>query len=246
MKSTGLLLSSAALALVAFAAPALADYGTVSAGVTVESDYRYRGISQNAKEITPEATINWSGPDGFYAGTWAAKTNWGGNNPSLEMDFYGGKHFDLDGTDLNIEAYYYTYPDAMYGSKASYFEMIGQLSHTFGPVALTVTGAYSPEWSLDGGTAWYAAGTASYPLTDHLTLSATLGHQWVQAYTLSNGYSHWDVGAAYTWKSWTLDVRYVGNDLTASQCTAFWMSTPNACGDTVKASLSYAIADIFN
>lgn len=253
MKSFGLTVSFAAVALAAMAAPALADdaaaapaWGKVSAYVAVESDYRYRGISQNSKEFTPEGSINWTGPMGFYAGTWVAKTNWGGNNPSFEQDWYGGKHFDLAGTDLNVEAYYYSYPDykAAGGPKASYFEMQGYLSRAFDKLTLTATGAYSPEWSLKSGDGWYGAGTAAYALTDWLSVSATVGHQWVEL--APKDYTHYDVGATFTYKSWTLDVRYVGNDISKKDCTSFWMGgTKNACNDTVKANLTYNIADLF-
>ncbi|GAA0545521.1 TorF family putative porin [Rhizomicrobium palustre] len=237
------------MALAAAATPALAadavDYGKLSAYVAVESDYRYRGISQNSKEVTPEASVNWTGPYGFYAGTWLAKTNWGGNNPSYELDLFGGKHFDLGGTDLNVEAYYYSYPDynAGTGPKASYFEMQGYLSHTFDKLTLTATGAYSPTWSLNGGTGWYGAGTAAYALTDWLSISGTVGHQWVEK--APTDYTHYDFGATFTYKSWTLDVRYVGNDIKSADCTAFWMATKNACDDTVKANLTYNISDLF-
>lgn len=252
MKSTGLKLtcamavlaglSTAAYADDAAAAPATPDWGTISAYVAVQSDYRYRGISQNNREFTPEGSVNWTGPMGFYAGTWLAKVNWGGNDPSFEMDIYGGKHFDLGGTDLNIEAYYYSYPDANFpGTKASYFETIGQLSHTFDKLTLTATGAYSPEWSLSGGTGWYAAGTAAYALTDWLSVSGTLGHQWVEL--APSDYTHWDIGATATWKSWVLDVRYVGNDIKKSDAS-FWMTLPKATDDTVMATLTFNIADV--
>ena len=87
-------LGAASLAAL-FAGNAYADEGILgpdfglSAAVAVQSDYRFRGIAQNAKELSPEATINLTGPEGFYVGTWVAKTNWGAlrpgggtNNPS--------------------------------------------------------------------------------------------------------------------------------------------------------------------
>lgn len=252
MKSTGLKLTCAMAALAALgtaayaddaaAAPATPDWGKISAYVAVQSDYRYRGISQNNSDFTPEGSVNWSGPMGFYAGTWIAKVDWGGNNPSYELDIYGGKHFDLDGTDLNVEAYYYSYPDAAFGgTKASYFETIGQLSHAFDKLTLTATGAYSPEWSLSGGTGWYAAGTAAYALTDWLSVSGTLGHQWVEL--APSDYTHWDIGMTATWKSWVLDVRYVGNDIKSSDAS-FWMALPKATDDTVMATITFNIADV--
>lgn len=251
MNSIGLKLGLAGMALGAVAVPALADdaapagpdYGTVSAYVAVQSDYRYRGITQNDKQVTPEGSINWSGPMGFYAGTWLAKVDWGGNNPSFEMDIYGGKHFDLGGTDLNVEAYYYSYPDANFpGTKASYFEGMGQLTHSFDKLTLIVTGAWSPEWSLSGGTGGYVSGNASYAVLDWLSISGTVGHQWVEK--APSDYTHWDIGATATWKSWVLDVRYIGNDIGSGSCAAFWMATPNACDDTVMATLTFNISDV--
>ncbi|MDE2182876.1 MAG: TorF family putative porin [Alphaproteobacteria bacterium] len=251
MKSLRLQLALGAAILTAMASTnvAMADdapaWGTVSAYVAAASDYRYRGISQDDRQFTPQGSINWTGPEGFYAGTWESKVDWvGHNNPSFEADFYAGKHTDLGGTDLNIEAYYYSYPDANFpGTKASYYETIVQLSHAFGPLTLTATGANSPEWSLSGGTGWYAEGTAAYAVTDWLTFSGNLGHQWVQA--APSDYTHWDIGATATWKSWSLDLRYFGNDIGKTNCAAFWMGTKDACQATVVATLTYNIANLF-
>jgi uncharacterized protein (TIGR02001 family) len=242
MKSTGLKLTFAAAMLASVAMPALADdapaYGSISGYLAAESDYRYRGISQNNNEITPEGALNWTGPNGFYVGTWLARTDWGGKNPGFEMDIYGGKHFDLGGTDLNVQAYYYAYPDFEPNGlpDASYFEMMGILTHSFDKLTLTATGAYSPEWSLGGGTGWYGAATASYVLTDWLTASATLGHQWVEL--APSDYTHWDIGLTATYKSFTLDLRYVGNDIKSGDA-GFWMATKDATKDTVKVNLTY-------
>jgi uncharacterized protein (TIGR02001 family) len=263
MKSFGMKISLAAMLLAgvvatgaAYAdnAPAAPSWGTLSAYGALTSDYRFRGISQNDRQPSEEASLNWAGPDGFYAGTWLAKTNWTGvatcpacgASPTFEVDLYGGKHFDLDGTDLNIEAYYYSYPDAnptVLGTTkaASYYETVIALTHTFGPLTLTATGANSPEWSLGGGTGWYAEGTASYAVTDWLSISGNLGHQWVQA--APSDYTHYDIGATATWKSFTLDARYVGNDIKASQC-GFWIGMAHSCKDGFVATLTYNIANI--
>jgi uncharacterized protein (TIGR02001 family) len=240
MKSTGLKLTFAAVMLASVAAPALADspYGSFSGYVAVESDYRYRGISQNNTAVTPEGSLNWTGPDGFYAGTWVAQVDWGGHNPNFEVDIYGGKHFDLGGTDLNVEGYYYSYPDyrSYGGPEASYFELQTALSHTFDKLTLTGMVAFSPRWSLGLGTGWYTSGTAAYAITDWLSASGTVGHQWVE--DISNDYTHWDVGLTAVYKSFSLDVRYVGNDISKAGA-ANWMITKNSTGDTVKVNLTY-------
>ncbi|HEV2560543.1 MAG TPA: TorF family putative porin [Rhizomicrobium sp.] len=261
MKSfTMKLLLGVASAATLFTTAALADdapppWGTFSGYVDVASDYRFRGISQSNRQPSPEASINWSGPEGFYAGTWEAKTDWVGyqpfrQTPSFEADFYAGKHTDLDGTDLNVEAYYYSYPDYVknyLGPKsASYYETIVQLAHTFDALTVTATGAWSPRWSLVGSNGYYVEGTASYAATDWLSISGNVGHQWVDLAKSfgSTDYTHWDLGGTATYKSWALDVRYVDTSLNKSQC-GFYMITKNACEPTVVATLTYNISSLF-
>ncbi len=258
MKKLGLnlLLGTASLAglMASTAAYADTDWGTVSAYVAVQSDYRFRGISQNNREPAEQASINWSGPDGFYAGTWVSKVDWTGaftpfSNPTVEVDLYGGKHFDLDGTDLNVEAYYYAYPDANSAfwapEGASYFEGIVQLSHTFGSLSLTATGAVSPSWSVVGGTAEYVEGTASYAINDWLSVSGNVGHQWVDNFGPGSDYTHFDLGLSATWRHFVLDVRANGTDMNTAQCANFIFNN-NACTTGVVATLTYNIPDLFN
>ncbi|HVZ28737.1 MAG TPA: TorF family putative porin [Rhizomicrobium sp.] len=233
---------------------------TVSAYVALQSDYRFRGISQNAREPAEQGSLNISGPDGFYVGTWVSKINWSGsegavlgpNNPSLEVDIYGGKHTDLWGTDLNIEAYEYSYPDAKTQGigipNASYFEMITQLSHTFGPLAVTGTWAYSPEFTLAGGTGNYLEGTLAYTINDWLAVSGNVGHQWVQnaKYALGGAtgdYTHADFGATLTYKAISLDLRYATTDMNYATCSYYMLETNNhPCSGGFVATLTYNIS----
>ncbi len=277
-KGMKLIFGAAALAALSASAPAFADddaspWGTLSASVAIQSDYRFRGISQNDNDPSPQGAINWTGPEGFYAGAWAAKINFQGANydgtsysdhTSLETDFYGGKHTDLWGTDLNIEAYLYAYPDhdiRTSGWHDTYFEGIAQLSHPFGPVTLTATAAYSPNFFAQTGTGWYIEGTAAYTVTDWLSLSANLGHQWIarvddglipdrrdiddeEPYSLiSNGlpYTHWDLGATFTYKAFALDVRYIDTNLSKTQCY-YTQGAKDLCSGTVVATLTYNIS----
>jgi uncharacterized protein (TIGR02001 family) len=249
--STTKLLFGLASAMTLLTSAALAEDSSdwdVSGYADVTSDYRFRGISQNNRNPSPEASINVLGPDGFYAGTWEAKTDWdGAGDPSFEADFYAGKHTDLYGTDLNVEAYYYAYPDAHFGVTASYYETLVQLAHSFDDLSLTLTGAWSPEWSLQGGNGYYVEGTISYAANGWLSISGNVGHQWVDAAASygSSDYTHWDFGGTATYENWTLDVRYVDSSLTAAKCAAFWMGTKDACSATVTATLTYNIPSLF-
>jgi uncharacterized protein (TIGR02001 family) len=226
------------------AAAAPAPDWSLAGTVDVQSDYRFRGISQSRKNPVPQGALNLTGPDGFYVGTWVSQINWQvneNNNPRIEWDIYAGKHFDLgDSTDFNVEAYEYAYPEfnAFGGPAASYFEGIFTLSHTFGPVALDAVYAVSPQFSLGGGTGNYIEGQAILTLTDWLTVSTNIGHQWVDA--APTDYTHEDVGATATWNSFSLDARYVNTSLNKIDC-GFYMGTKNACSGGFVATLSYTM-----
>lgn len=236
------------------AAHAQAEDFSLSAAIAVQSDYRFRGISQNDREFAPQATLNLTGPEGFYIGVWGSKTNWNLNvagSPSYETDIYFGKNTDLFGlANWNAQVYFYGYPDARTTGinfatpNASFVELINTLSRSWGPLTTNLTWAYTPNFSLGGGTGNYLNGQAIVPVNDWLAFSAAYGHQWVQAakYSGSRDYSHWDIGATATWNSLSLDIRYVDTDLSQAQCGAFWMATPKACGSNVMATLTYNIA----
>lgn len=231
-------------------APAFADDAPdwgLTGYVDVTSDYKFRGISQNSRDPAPQGSLNLTGPDGFYVGTWLSQIDFNpgsGSDPYLEMDIYGGKHTDLWGVDWNIEPYYYSYPaaDVPAGTSApDYFELINQLTKTVGPVSLTATWAWSPNLAYDGGTGNYVAGTASFTVNDWLSISGNLGHQWAQGakYVGSSDYTYADIGATATYKGFALDLRYSGTDLGNLQCGAFYMGTKNACAGNFIATLTY-------
>jgi uncharacterized protein (TIGR02001 family) len=217
---------------------------SLSGAVAVQSDYRFRGISQSNRDVVPQGTLNLTGPDGFYIGTWLSKINWQLNgineNPGVEWDIYAGKHFDLGGTDLNVEAYEYAYPDTNLpkgAAEASYFEGIFTLTHAFGPLTLDAVYAVSPEFSLGGGTGNYVEGQAVFTVTDWLTVSGNVGHQWVEL--APSDYTHADIGATASYKGFSLDARYVTTDIGKVNCLGFWMGTKNACAGGFVGTLTY-------
>ena len=235
----------AALAQDAAAAAPPAPTWALNGTLDVQSDYRFRGISQSDRNPVPQGALNLTGPDGWYVGAWASQINWQlngiNNNPDVELDVYGGKHFDLGGTDLNVEAYEYAYPDANVGKgpAASYFEGIFTLSHTFGPLAVDAVYAVSPEFGLGGGTGNYIEGQYILTLTDWLTVSGNVGHQWVDV--APSDYTHADVGATATYQAFALDGRYVTTDLNKVNCR-FYMGAKNACAGGFMATLTYNFA----
>ena len=250
---TKLFLGAASLAgLVAVTAPSFAQDAppwAITGAIDIQSDYKFRGISQNKRDPSPQGTLNVTGPEGFYVGTWASTVDWQAfgmnNNPSVEVDIYGGKHTDLWGVDWNIEPYYYAYPSAntLGTATADYFELINQFTKAFGPLTLTGTWAYSPTFSLGGGTGNYLAGLASYTINDWLSISGNVGHQWVQnaKYNGSRDYTYADIGVTASYKGFALDLRYSGTDLNTASC-GFYMGTTHACAGDVIATLTYNVS----
>ena len=231
------------------AAPAFAQDAptwALSGYVDVQSDYKFRGISQNDREPSPQGSLTLSGPEGFYISTWASTVDFdptNSGNPYVEVDIYGGKHTDLWGVDWNFMPYYYSYPSEPGGYNADYFELINQLTKSFNGVTLQATYAWSPEFSLGGGPGHYLAGMASFTILDWLSVSTNVGHQWVRAANASVGsrdYTYYDIGATATYKSFALDVRYGGTDLGTIPC-GFYMGTKSACVGDVIVTLTYNV-----
>ena len=93
-----------ALILAFTATSAFAD---VSGGVTLASDYFFRGVSQTQGE----SAVQWNfeaEKNGVYGGTWGSQVDFGGD-ASIEYDFYGGYRWanDAVGVDVGIIQYNY-------------------------------------------------------------------------------------------------------------------------------------------
>jgi uncharacterized protein (TIGR02001 family) len=248
--SIKLLLGAVSVAgVVGAAAPAFAQDApawALTGYVAATSDYKFRGISQNERNFAPQGSLNVTGPEGFYVGTWMSEVDFtpgAGNDPQLELDIYGGKHTDLWGIDWNFEPYYYSYPSEPGGYNADYLEIQNQFTKAFGPLSLSGTWAWSDNLAFNGGTGNALYGNATYTIFDWLSVSGNLGHQWAQnaKYSASSGYTFGDIGATATWKGFALDLRYNGTDLGRAQCANFWMATKNACAGNVIATLTYNV-----
>ena len=72
MKSN--LIALATCSLLAASSAALAD---VSTTVNVTSDYTFNGVSQTGNDPALQASLDYAGTDGFYAGVWASTVDFG-------------------------------------------------------------------------------------------------------------------------------------------------------------------------
>ncbi|HEY6599625.1 MAG TPA: TorF family putative porin, partial [Pseudomonadales bacterium] len=89
----------------------VASAAEIAGNVTLATDYRFRGISQNNGGFSPaiQGGFDWSSDVGLYIGTWASNVNF--SEGAVETDVYGGfKGSFSDELAYDIGILYYGYP----------------------------------------------------------------------------------------------------------------------------------------
>lgn len=116
----------------------------------------------------------------------------------------------------------------------SYFEVFGKATYTFTDYfAVGGTVFYSPDFLQFGFDSTYASVSAKFTAPSSMLapdvgayLSGEYGHQWLgttDAFYLNTplpDYSTWNVGVGFTYKVFTLDLRYTDTDLSKAECNA--------------------------
>jgi hypothetical protein len=134
----------------------------------------------------------------------------------------------------------------------SFWEVYSKAAYNFTD-AFTLGGSvfYSPSVLNSGANGTYLAANGKYTLPSTMLpsgvgafISADLGHWFLGTSDAFYGflptfpggipyksYTNWDVGLAFTWKQFTLDLRYFDTDLSKGDCNAF-TSAQSASGTT--------------
>jgi uncharacterized protein (TIGR02001 family) len=183
----------------------------VSGGITLLSDYRFRGISRSDGDPALQAQLTATLPNGLYAGGRGTTLKGFANGADAELDLYAGYAATLGlGTSLDVGIMSYVFPG---GRGASvYVEPYASLSHTLGPVEATVGAKYAPaQRAIGDEDSLYLFGEveAGIPATP-LTLTAQAG--WQDAGALGR-YWNWSVGGRYAFGPVEAGLRYVDTDL---------------------------------
>lgn len=221
------IVSLAALALLS-ASPASAQEAApvepslkVTGGVTLVSQYRFRGIGLSDEEAALQGTINLNHDSGFYAGVWGSSIDGfgelGGSN--LELDFYGGYKTEIvKGFTLDAGLLYYAYPGSK-GGDFEFFEPYANVSGQVGPATLKVGGAFAPaQDGIGGNSNVYLFSDVGLPIKGTpITLNGHIG--WSKGNTtLTPGgeYLDWSLGASAAWRNLTVGVAYVDTNISRS------------------------------
>ncbi len=219
----GMLLAASALPSAAYAQDETTEPVTISGGVTLVSDYRFRGFSQSSEDPAIQGTINLNHESGLYVGTWASSVSFAGNT---EIDLYAGYSKDLGGVTVDGGLLYYLYPQHG-GSGADFFEPYLNLSSDIGPVNAKVGINYAWKQSAlanvqdpgrplgDKSAATYVHGelTANIP-NSPISLNAHVGQAWSDAFPggFDGKVFDYSVGASASYKMLTFGISYVNTN----------------------------------
>ena len=210
--------------LLLIAAPAAAQDVTdppsgalsVSGGVELVSDYRFRGLSLTDKDIAVQPTITVSHDSGFYLGAWGSNIDVGPVRGDVEAQLYGGYETEIaSGTRIDVGATYYWYPD---GEKAfgpsDYGEATARLSYMLGPIEATGSVAYAWDQAAlgDADNLYLRLGLSSGIPNTPVTLSAGIGFS-DGALAPGGDYRDWSLGARATFDQITIGLKYVDTDV---------------------------------
>lgn len=229
-------------ALAAQADPAPAPAFSITGGVTIASQYRFRGISLSDEEVAFQGTINVNHRSGFYAGVWGSTLDGfgelGGSN--LELDLYAGYRRQVaEGVAVDAGLLYYAYPGSS-GGHFEFFEPYANVSLTRGPVTGKVGIAFAPSQdALADNSNTYVYGDLGVAIPHiPVTLTGHVGNSHGRTpLTPSGDYVDWSLGATATWRNFTLGVAYVDTNLSATEA-ATGGATRDIVDGAVVATLS--------
>ncbi len=206
-------------------APAPTPHFTITGGLTLASQYRFRGISLSDEQVALQGTLNVNHSSGFYAGIWGSSLDGfgelGGSN--LELDFYAGwRHQVANGVTVDAGLLYYAYPGSS-GGDFEFFEPYANVSVTHGPATGKVGIAFAPSQDAlanNSNTYVYADLSLAIPHSP-VTLTGHLGNSHGNTpLTPSGDYVDWSLGATATWRNLTLGVAWVDTNLSATEAAS--------------------------
>lgn len=183
---------------------------SISGGVTVVSDYRFRGLSLSGEDITVQGTFTVAHESGFYAGVWASGLAGGTDFGGTEIDIYAGWGGTIAGLTVDANVTQYTYPNQTGAIPVDYLELLASVSKDVGPANVKVGVGYVPEQSGFRNSSGfyiyndYAVGIPNTPFT----LKAHGGYN-KSDFNFDPEAFDYSFGVDTSWKALTFGISYV-------------------------------------
>lgn len=176
---------------------------TVSGGVAVVTDYRFRGVSLSDKDFAIQPTLTVSHESGLYVGVWGSNVAENAGD-DFEVDLYAG-FAGGDAVTWDLGVTYYMYPGV---SSSNYAEIIGKLGTTVGPATLGATLAYAPSQDGTGNTDNVYVGTNATVALPNSPISIT-GSVGLEDGAFGDNKIDWSLGLTAEVQGFTLGASYV-------------------------------------
>jgi len=204
---------SVAVSAIAMSAPAFAQDETteaagpisVTGGVALVSDYRFRGVSLSGKDFAVQPYLTVSHESGLYVGAWGSNLSENDGN-DVELDLYAG-FSGGDEITYDIGATYYVYPGV---SNVNYVEFTGKVGSTMGPATVGVQLSYVPSQGNTGDedNVYVATNTTIALPNSPISIVGSLGVE-DGAFTAGSKKLDWSLGMTAAISDFTLGVSYV-------------------------------------
>jgi uncharacterized protein (TIGR02001 family) len=182
---------------------------TLSANITLTTDYVFRGVSQTQNGPAIQGGVDYSHSSGFYLGTWASNVDWVSQgyetNNSMEIDLYGGfkgKVAESFGYDVGVITYYYPGDKITGANSPNTTEVYLGGSWEFLSAKYSYTASnqfvgWGTEADPTGKTqgSYYIEGAANYAFGDGWGVMAHIGYQSVKDNDPAT-YTDWKLGVS--------------------------------------------------
>jgi uncharacterized protein (TIGR02001 family) len=188
----------------------------ITGNLSLNSDYRFRGISQTMENPAFQGGLDFNHKSGLYIGNWNSNVSseqYTGTS-GLESDVYAGFSKEIGRVTVDIGAIRYTYAGANTFNTTEAYVGAG-----LGPISLKVSQSITDYFATAN-----SKGTRYYDLNvvvpvGKVTLSAHAGYTDV-ANQSANDYKDYNVGVSTDVAGVTIGAKYFINNLTSSFETA--------------------------
>ena len=250
-----------AVATLALSAPMVASVATaaeVSGNVSLTTDYKFRGISQNDTDPAIQGGFDVAFENGIYVGIWGSVVDFqdpDSSDADFELDYYAGYGGKItEEVTYDVGFIYYDYP----GSDETEFALTGKrdldYQEFYGSISFsdfTLGAAYSDDYWLETGEFFYVYGDYSLSLPQEFSLDFHYGlnsfefdsndsnaKDAEQAF-LGDGedsYSDYSITLNKSWSGVDFSLSWVDTDLDDDEC---WGT--NWCDSSVVFAISKSL-----
>ena len=215
----GMLLAASALSTPAFAQEEASGPFSLSGGISVTSDYRFRGVSLSNEKVAVQPTLTLSHESGFYVGVWGSSLPDSPPFGKCELDVYGGYRGKFsDAVSYDVGAAYYWYP----GDFPSGFNSADTLEVYAGITVVasdkvSLGAKYSHATTdlfgyVDSDGSGYLDFSANFSVGAGVTINAHAGKQWIEG-NAAFEYTDWKLGATKAFDNgFSVALAYTGTD----------------------------------